>query len=120
MNDKAYRDALDQLEKRVQRAIGRRKMYVIYSAYPEVKDIPQDNLDRVAFKGKARVMYNAGDFFGNGRTISRTFTNPTYLQLAVFANEAIKHTGDHHHVYFEGLWKRRANGKTFYELCMGS
>ncbi len=56
---------------------------------------------------------------------SDVLENPTWLQVAVHADEMIRVTNDHHHVFLEGLDKlpkkqQTEAGVTLYEFCMGS
>ena len=49
--------------------------------------------------------------------------NPTWLELAVFADEAIKSTQDFHHSFFEGIRPKTdetVNGVKIYQFIMGS
>jgi hypothetical protein len=87
---------------------------VIYSAYEVKDDLPVDNLDEVAFEGTFTVVGEYDEFWdGHGGMLrestercgreykSEPITNPTWLQLAVLANESIITTNDRHHVFFE-------------------
>jgi hypothetical protein len=90
---------------------------VIYSAYDTDdfnNDLPIDNLNEIPHKGTFVVTYTM--HWGDKNYESKPITDPTWLQLAVLANEAIHVTGDKHHVFFENVTKE---GSTL-ELGFGS
>lgn len=93
--------------------------YLIYSVYENDKDdLPNDNLDEVAFKG-TYVVVGEYDEFWDGRGVgligdpigerqgkayySKMVHNPTWLDIAVLANESIICTNDLHHVFLESV-----------------
>ena len=81
---------------------------VIYSAYSHDKDdLPTDNLDEIAFEGTFTVVCEKSKYDLWRDEYSQDYksapvTNPTWLDLAVLANESIHTTRDFHHVFFEG------------------
>lgn len=81
------------------------KYYVIFCAceYDE-NDNPIDNLDKVAIVGKCIFYSERDEFYGGKKSedyISPIISNPTWLDLCVFANQSIEKTRDIHHVFFE-------------------
>lgn len=99
---------------------GERVDAVIYSAYDNDinDDLPIDNLDVVPFKGTYTVVGEYDEFWdGRGVGIigdpieesrgreyrSEPITDPTWLQIAVLANESIHTTNDFHHVFLENV-----------------
>lgn len=87
---------------------GERLDILIYSAYENDKetDIPIDNLDEIPHKGTFVVVSEYESFWdstgGQGEIyISEPVTNPTWLELAVLANESMHVTGDYHHCFLE-------------------
>lgn len=98
---------------------GHEKVSIIYSAYPyDANDLPADNLDEVFAEGEFQVTVPGDDFFGNGTDYkSNRVTNPTWLVLAIMANESIPVTGDYHHVFLENA---RIVGPGLIELSFGS
>ena len=91
---------------------------VYYSAYDN-DDSPNDNLDEVAVVGATKIMWDNAWVQEDGtKFIPRVIENPTWLELAEVANEAIEVTGDNHHIYFEGIALDEKNGG--YQLRMGS
>lgn len=107
----------EEFVRRLKRGVAK---LVIYSAYEVVDDMPVNNLDDIAFKGtfvvtgdydkywdgmggwhKAATGYQSEPKTG-GAYESYTITDPTWLELAVLANECIISTNDLHHVFFEG------------------
>ena len=99
---------------------GQELFCVIYSAGIEKDDLPVDNLDEVAFEGTFTVVGEYDEFWdGHGGMLreatercgqeykSEPITNPTWLQLAVLANESIIVTNDRHHVFFEAAKKQQ-------------
>lgn len=104
---------------------------VIYSAYEVVDDLPINNLDDVAFKGTFGVTGDYDEFWdGRSGWLNQTtgyhnelagsayksdpITDPTWLQLAVLANECIIATNDTHHVFFEGADKDKDTLRLFF------
>lgn len=128
----AYRAVKDVMDDKVDaacKAAGHRKIMVFYSAYREKKDgVPKDNLSKVAVKGRVRLVRGADDFFGGKRSRpyrSEVMENPTWLMVAVCANEMIKVVRDGHHVFLEGLDRLPKKeqvepGVILYEFVMGS
>ena len=125
MSDDPYGDALGDMQDRVDAAIakhnagkagfvkklqrGERLDVVIYSAYDNdvENDIPIDNLDEIPHKGTFVVVSDyesCWDYTGYGELyISEPVTDPTWLELAILANESIHVTGDYHHIFFESV-----------------
>lgn len=121
-DDDLYFDILAQMEEKVGTAVtnpgGTRKarfvntlkngdypFIVTYSAY-ELDEVgmPIDNLDEVPYKGTFVVV--SEDHWGEFDYESNPITDPTWLDLAVLANEAINVTGDEHHVFLEAAHKK--------------
>ena len=81
---------------------------VIYSAWDcDGNNIPPNNLNDVPFYGTFIVVADYDSFWdstGEGEMYisGDTVTDPTWLELAILANEAIHTTGDDHHCFFEG------------------
>lgn len=113
---------------RVRKAIkesGQKKVYVCYSAYKlDDNDEPIDNLDEIAFHGKAILTSDADEFFGGEKSKnyrSEVIENPTWLQVAVLANAMIRRTRDTHHCFLEGLSVVDKKGDvTILDFLMGS
>lgn len=102
-----YRAAVDPMHEKVRKAIeaNGQECIVIYSAYSSKDDIPVDNLDTIAMQGNCVFVDSGDDFFGNGESYeSDVFYNPTWLDVAVIANEMILKTGDKHHCFLEGIY----------------
>lgn len=121
----------DQMHNRIDKylmAISNSERYVCYSAYKSDEDeIPIDNLSNTAFLGKGIVVEEKDEFFGSGRNYqSDVLDTPSFLDLALVANELIETTGDFHHAFFESVMK--TNGEKVidgelipvYKLSMGS
>lgn len=72
-----------------------------------------------AIRGKC-ILHHQG--WGEEHVTSEVMESPTWMQVALFANEAIALSGDGHHIYLEGVYKRGEPeaGVQRYELCMGS
>jgi hypothetical protein len=115
------------MDERIAEAIGEEPR-VIYSAYKDYaddeEDEPIDNLDDVAVKGNVVLIGQADEFWGGKESKdyrSPVLKNPTWLEVAIHANEMIKTTLDEHHVFLEGLSVFKKEGKvTLYEFDMGS
>ena len=84
--EKLYCDRLNAILRRVEAAV-KPPVRVCYSAY-EIDDTcsPLDNLDEVAVAGKAIFIY---DLQGVRPYSSPVVENPTWMQVAQFANEMI-------------------------------
>lgn len=121
--DDRYDAAMQAIEDKVIaacRAAGHADVHVLYSCYPcDEDDVPVDNLDKVAVRGRVIVGRPSAD--GDAAYNSPVLLNPTWLQLCVQANASIEATGDYHHVFFEGLDPRKnLNGNKVRRLVMGS
>jgi hypothetical protein len=115
-------NAWEKIENRIAAAIDG-EMLVSYSSYDEDdEDNPVDNLDEVAAKGKIVFVELHDDFWGVGKDYrSEVLKNPTWMQVALCANEMIKTTGDQHHVFLEGIQKiKEEDGVSIYKFLMGS
>jgi hypothetical protein len=122
----------DRMDKKIETAIkksGQKKVFVIYSAYDEDEsDNPIDNLNEIAVKGKVVLVGDADEFWGGETSLdycSPVLENPTWLEVCVHANRMIQTVRDEHHVFLEGLDKKRrkvkrTDGVTEYEFSMGS
>lgn len=122
-----WRAAVEPMEKRVDEAVKKngQKPYVIYSAYQHDEDgIPINNLDEIAVEGNVKFVEMGDTFFGDGSNYeSDVFYNPTWLDVAVLANEMIIATGDKHHVFLEGVihtGREQGAGIQTVRFCMGS
>lgn len=53
---------------------------------------------------------------------SRMLINPTYLDILKITDEYIKHTGDYHHIFLEGIQVVKQTDVDTYQisLCLGS
>ena len=115
-DEEGYYDLVDQMESRITSAIrggtdkdkfvkrlkcGLLDHVVQYSAYEtdDRNDMPINNLDEIPHKGTFVVVSTM--HWGENDYESLPVTDPTWLELAVLANESIHVTGDDHHVYFE-------------------
>jgi len=115
--------ALDAMEEKIARAI-KGKVYVTYSAYEDADDdddTPIDNLDEVAVPGKV-ILIGERDEYRSTDYRSEVLENPTWLQVAVCANDMIKKTRDYHECHFlEYLEEKGTEGDvTIYKFEMGS
>lgn len=120
----------DIMESKIRSAIlasGQKESFVDYSVYDtDEDDNPIDNLDEIAFQGIGVLVGFADDFWGGKDAVdftSEVLDSPTWLQVCVEANRMIQKTNDYHHVFLEGLSKRknkRKDGVTEYEFDMGS
>ena len=114
---------------------GTYRNYVLYSAY----DNYTDNLDKVAVEGRVQFFEECDDpnemgfVMGNVPYDTRKdyrspiMENPTWLEVALLANDMINCTGDNHHVYLEAIrpsdTKFTLDDKSFvtvYRFSMGS
>jgi len=80
----------------------RRKQLACYGEDSE--GVPLDNLDEIAFQGEVILEDEIEEVRSN-----KVLTNPTWLEVCIEANNIITRSGNHHHVWIEGLY--RMNGK---------
>jgi hypothetical protein len=88
--------------------LGNLESKIIYSAWDcEGEAVPQNNLDEIPHRGTFVVIADYDSFWdsaGSGEMyISEPVTDPTWLELAILANEAMHVTGDFHHCFFESV-----------------
>ena len=88
---KAYLDAYDKIQDTVEKAIKESGQNVLikYSAYEDANDIPINNLKKVPVKGKV-IFYDEEQQFE-----SKVYDSPTWLEIAVIANEMVNITDDY-------------------------
>jgi len=120
-----WSEVSDKLQSRVTEAVEKngQKCHVFYSAYKmDEEDLPIDNLDEIAIEGNVKFVEGGDTFFGNGKGYeSDVFYNPTWLDVAVVANEMIIATGDFHHIFLEGLLRTpKEEGTKTVRFSMGS
>ncbi len=139
---KAYQNAINKMEDKVNEACKKAKEHgridVIYSTYEfDQYDTPIDNLDDVPLKGKVKFVdadaLKEGNFFDfmyvdNPEDnpykpfVSKVMDSPTWLEIAVLANEMIQVTYDRHHVYLEDVvvLEVKDDGVQIAKIQMGS
>jgi hypothetical protein len=113
---------LTAIEQRLKKAIIG-KVLVNYSAYPtDDDDLPLDNLDEVAVEGRCRFVQQLDPEWGDGKHyMGPEVENPTWITVAILANEMIAVTGDHQHVFLEGVTiLSEQSGVKIMEFVMGS
>jgi hypothetical protein len=100
---------------KIEAALNGKPRLVHYSAYEDdVNDMPIDNLDEIAAHGACQFKHFTGK-------LSDIVINPTWLQVAIFANESIEASGDYHHVFLEQIrFVGEKNHVKRYEVYMGS
>jgi len=122
--DKAYCKIQSRVTQRIHEVVGE-DSELIYSAYANRKDIPVDNLDKVAIKGQAVIVAVADPQYpwtgkDSKNFISEILHNPTWLDLCVVAHQQMRATKDQHHCFLEGVTKLGKYYGDFYALDMGS
>lgn len=123
--EKEVRIQMDQKIEAACKKAGHKKVRVCYSVYESDKDdVPIDNLDEVAVKGKVVLIASADEFWGGKKAkdyTSDVLVDPTWLEVAVCANKMIVKVRDTHHCFLEDLHLERKEGDiTFYSFSMGS
>lgn len=116
-----FDEAMSNIQERVNQAI-EGKCFVSYCAYKyDSNEIPIDNLDEVAVEGKV-YFFAEHITTGSGTNYTSSIVeNPTWLQVAILANEMIKTTGDTHHIFLESIQLvKEENSIKQMEFCMGS
>jgi hypothetical protein len=102
--------------KAINERIGKERA-VFYSVDADMNDI--------AFEGKGVLEEKFDGFWSEDGKDYRSVVveNPTWLDLAVLADEAIRATGDYHHSFFEGIRfynEKTVDGVNIYRFVMGS
>jgi hypothetical protein len=96
-------------------------VHVYYSAYQVLEDETcVDNLDQVAVTGRCQFV---DDDLEESETTytSRVVENPTWLQVAILANEMIRVREVVDHIFLEGVHEANmANGIKTMNFIMGS
>lgn len=104
---KAYLEPINEIDDMVNAEIkkGNEERNIVYSAYDvDEFDVPINNLNEVPVKGKIK-------FVNEDKTWeSEIYDSPTWLQIAVIANEMINETQDYMHVYLEDIDVIKNNG----------
>jgi hypothetical protein len=116
-----FDEAMSKIEERVAQAIKGERL-VSYSAYKyDSNEIPIDNLDEIAVEGKV-YFFQEHVTIGSGTDYTSPIVeNPTWLQVAILANEMIKTTGDTHHIFLESIKiVKEENGIKQMQFWMGS
>lgn len=106
----------------------KRATFAVFSVFDVSTRKDIERLMKPAIKGRCRIVADADDFFGGegGKDYcSKVLTNPTYADLLKVLDEQIKATRDDHHVFMEGVVKRRrakkyADSVPEYEFLLGS
>ncbi len=119
-----YGQASNAIQDRVDQAIEDRtgfESHIVYSAFEtNALGYPIDNLDEVAFEGTFIIAAEYDEFWdrtAEGKEKGKLYinkepmTNPTWLDLAVEADKAVKTTHDDHHIFFEGAHKAQNKDK---------
>ncbi len=95
---------------------------MVFSAYElDAKNLPVNNLDKVAIKGRV-VVVESPDVWHPGKACrGKERLDPTWRDLCFEANEIIRLTGDTHHRFLESFeLVRERDGVVFIELFLGS
>ena len=120
--DREWDVRVDAILKRVAKALPKGAL-VRYSAYEgDAEKLPVDNLDKIAVHGRCIFVQEHDPYWGEGKNyVSAETFNPTWLQVCMLANDMIHITGDHRHVFFEGVSiLREENGVKIVNIDMGS
>lgn len=113
----SFNQMLDNFNFRLKAEIDN-QVFVKYSAYKLNDDeVPINNLDEIAIAGKVRFYQKHDSFFGEGYNyVNSEIENPTWIDVAVLANNMIHTTGDKHHKFLEGV----KQDKDYAYFVMGS
>lgn len=117
-----YGKRLDAIRARIAERLGE-KPAVFFSTYKkDADDLPLDNLDEIAIQGRVQFHADRDPFWGNDRPYTSPIVeSPTWLDVAVLANEMIKTTGDYHHQFLEGVYVTgEEDGVRLARFSMGS
>jgi len=85
-------------------------------------DTPQDNLEAVPIRGAVQFVEEHDAFWGDGEDFtSPVLESPTWLEIAVQAEAQSRTTGDHHHIFLQGVYEtEKRGGITIAGLSLGS
>ena len=119
-SEAAWEKAYFEIENQVKSAISG-KVFVSFSAYEvDEKEVPINNLTDIVVEGKVKFISPKG-IWRNEKYISKVVENPTWLDIAILANEMIQKTQDTHHVFLEDIeYVREENDMKIYDFIMGS
>jgi len=110
------KNAWDKPHKAIEEILSSKKRTVFYSV--------DHDMNEVAIEGKAILQMPADDFGGNNSKPyeSADLENPTWLEVAVLADEMIHVTDDHHHIFLENIYLVGYDiiGVPVYRFTMGS
>ncbi len=118
---------LDDHDIAITKALGGEYPKVSFSAYEcDADDNPINNLNEVAIEGRCMLMAKRDEFWGGKESedySSPVLENPTWLEVSVLANAAIKTTNDFHHRFLEDVVDTEVDnmdGIAVYIFAMGS
>ncbi len=123
-NPDTYSKCLDDHSLIIRNALGGIHPDVFYSVYdtdPETGD-PINNLNEVAIEGKC-IMHAKAETSDGMDFYSPVLENPTWLEIAVFANAMIVSTRDFHHCFLERVYPtgtKNMDDIPYYTFSMGS
>ena len=119
-SEENWEKAYFEIENQVESAIAG-EVLISFSAYDsDENEIPINNLTDVVVKGKVKFISPKG-IWRNEKYISKVVENPTWLDIAILANEMILKTQDTHHVFLEDVeYVREEKGIKIYDFIMGS
>lgn len=104
------RESYNSIQKKVIDAIkasGSKEAIVIYKAYSEDGEkLPVDNLQEIAVKGKCRFASSRNVYLGKTTEqdyVSKVVIDPTWLQVALLANEMLEKTKETKRICLEDI-----------------
>ena len=117
MNSDNFSNINDEIHSQIGKVLGYAPV-VYYSAYDLDEDHnPINNLNDVAIKGPCRIKYDM--HWGEISPISHVMEDPTWLEVACWADVAIRLSGDLHHVFLENVHQSKEDPE-LYLLSTGS
>lgn len=111
----AYEGSVAQkMDNRIKKRLGNQRLIVTHSFAPVVNGDYVDVLDNVIVSGD--VILRIKDYY------SSVMSDPTWLDVCVFANQAQTARKDEHHVFVESVDRTSEvkNGIVVYSVFMGS
>ncbi len=121
--DDAWSERSDAIQARLEAALAADgvPVRVSYCAYEEEEDgLPIDNLDTLAYRG--RIRFVEVDFSDGERYESIELNNPTWIDVARAANQAILQLGYEDHIHLEGfeIDEQPSDGPAVASFMLGS
>lgn len=100
--EERYWQAVEKMRARIAEKITG-ECVILYNAFDrDASGMPIDNLDEIAYHGVMRLVDDIHDYYDGP-----TLTNPTWMEIAIYANDIMIATGDRHHIFLDGIYEAK-------------